>query len=249
MKKYLGLIFLVIVLWNCSGGVDTATMLPEDHLNHALELYNDEDYEYSIREFQSILLQYPGSTVNDDAQYYLAMSYYNDEQYLLAAYEFSKLIRDIRASEFVSSSQYMLAESYFQLSPPYQLDQAYTTKAITEFQAFIDFFPTDTKVEEAELKIKELNEKLAQKDFMSARIYDKMDYFRASIKYYTDVYETYHDTQYASRALYRKIIKLLERERFAPAFESIKLFLAKYPDDENIEEIQEYYDELSFESP
>lgn len=249
MKKYLGFVLSAIIVWNCSGGIDTATLLPEDHLKYALDLYNDEDYEYCIREFQSILLQYPGSTVNDDAQYYLAMSYYNDGQYLLAAYEFSKLIRDIRASEFVSASQYMLAESYFQLSPPYQLDQAYTIKAVTEFQAFIDFFPTDQKVEEAELKINEMNEKLAQKEFMSARIYDKMDYFRASILYYTNVYETYHDTPYAPRALYRKIIKLLDRERYAPAFESVKLFLAKYPDDENIEEIQEYYDELSFDTP
>lgn len=86
----------------------------------------DEDYEEAVREFQSILLQYTGSSINDDAQYSLAFTYFKREQYLLSAYEFSKLIRDTPASDFVQDSQFMLAESYFQLSPSYQLEQSFS---------------------------------------------------------------------------------------------------------------------------
>jgi len=245
MKNVLVVLLLSIFVFGCSGSKETIDMSAEEHLAYAMEMYNNEDYQFSIREFQSIVLQFPGNTVNDDAQFFLAMSYYKDEQFLLAAYEFSKLIRDIKGSEFVSMSQFMLAESYYQLSPPYQLDQSYTKKAISEFQAFLDFFPVDPKGEEAERKISELNLKLAEKLFDSAQIYEKMEYFNASIEYYTKVYETYHDTKYAPLAHQKKINILLEKEKISDAVENMKLFLVKYPDSEFAPEIQNLHDELS----
>ncbi|MBU0473394.1 MAG: outer membrane protein assembly factor BamD [Bacteroidetes bacterium] len=245
MKNVFVVTMLVILTFGCSGSNDTTEMNAEDHLAYAMELYNNEDYQFSIKEFQSIILQFPGNVVNDDAQYYLAMSYFNDDQYLLAAYEFSKLIRDIKGSEFVAKSQFMLADSYYQLSPPYQLEQSYTLKAISEFQAFLDFFPVDAKSEEAERKIHELNIKLAEKLFESAQIYEKMEYYNASLEYYTKVYETYHDTKYAPIALHKKITILLEKERIGLAVENMKLFLTKYPESEFTTEIQNLYDEMS----
>lgn len=245
MKKIISALLVIILLYGCSGS-DDLHMDPEEGLAHAMELYEDEDYQYSQKEFQSLVLQHPGNTINDDAQYYLGMSYYNDDQYLLAAYEFSKLIRDIRGSEYVARAQFMLADSYYQLSPPYQLDQTYTAKSIAEFQSFIDFFPVDPKVEEAERKINELNLKLAEKEFNAARIYEKMEYYNASLDYYTKVFETYHDTEFAPKALYRKINILMDKERFANAFESITLYLNNYPDGEDAEEIRELHEQMAF---
>ncbi len=243
MKKYLAIIILGLI-WGCSEKIDTSQLSPEAHYDYAMSLYNEEDYEYSIKEFQSILLQYPGSTVNDDAQYYLGMSYFQREQYLLAGYEYSKLIRDIPASEYVPSSQFMLAESYYQLSPPYQLDQAYSKKAINEFQAFIDYFPTDPKVEEAERKISEMHEKLAEKEYNSAIIYEKIEYYNAAMKYYDYVVNSYHDTKFAPMALYNKIQILLSKERVSDALNDISNYITKYPDNEKIEEMKNLQEEL-----
>ena len=225
-------VFLVLLLffWSCSGSVDTTQMTPEEHFEYAMSLFNDEDYEDALKEFQAILLQFPGSSVNDDAQYYLGFTYFKREQYLLAAYEFSKLIRNIPASPFVADAQYGLAESYYQLSPPYQLDQSYTKKAIEEFQAFLDFFPSNSRAEEAEQKINELNMKLAEKEYNSAYIYEKMEYYSAAIDYYTYVYETYHDTKYAPLALYNKINLLIDKGRTEEALNNISTFLERYPD-------------------
>jgi len=247
MKNLIGIALILFIMIGCSGSSDTAMMSADEHLAYAMEMYEDEDFQFSTREFQSIILQFPGNTVNDDAQYYLAMSYFYDDQFLLAAYEFSKLIRDIKGSEFVSKSQFMLAESYYQLSPSYQLEQSYTKKAITEFQAFISYFPIDAQVEEAERKIHELNLKLAEKLYNSARIYEKMEYYNASIDYYTRVYETYHDTEYAPIALHRKITILLDKERFALAVEGMKIFISRYPESEYFSEMQNLYDEMSFD--
>ena len=236
---------IVLLMIGCSGGKDTTLLAPEEHFNYAMELFQDEDYQGAQQEFQTILLQYPGSAVNDDAQYYLGLTYFSRDQYLLAAYEFSKLIRDIPASEFVPESQYMLAESYYQLSPAYQLDQSYTRKAIEEFQAFIDYFPLSPKVEEAELKINELNNKLAEKLFNNAIIYERMEYNRAAIKYYGAVQETYHDTEYGPRALLKRIELEIKNDKLEDAKVDINNFLARYPDHESALEVRKLEEQLA----
>ncbi len=238
MKSFLA-IFTLIIIIGCSGGRDTTLLTPDEHFNYAFELFQKEDYQDAQLEFQSILLQYPGSAVNDDAQYYLGLTYFRRGQYLLAAYEFSKLIRDIPASEFVPDAQYMLAESYYQLSPPYPLDQAYTRKAIEEFQAFIDFFPLSPKVAEAEQKITEMNNKLAEKLYNNAVIYEKMSYYKAAIKYYGDVHEIYHDTRFGPLALYKKIQLEISRDEIASAKRDINKFLAQYPDHESVMSVRQ----------
>lgn len=238
MKKLLSILLILANIWACSSSRDTANMTPDEHFGYAMELYNDMDYELAISEFQTILLQYPGSIVNDDAQYYLGLAYFNKEQFLLSAYEFSKLIRDIPGSPFVPDAQYMLAEAYYRLSPPYPLDQAYTKKAIEEFQAFIEFFPTNERVEEAEIKIREMNDKLAEKEYRSAMIYEKMGYNLAAIEYYGGVVESYHDTRFAPLALYNKIQLQLQRNMTGAALRDITDFLSRYPSHPRAVELQ-----------
>lgn len=244
MKKFSILFLTAILIWNCSSSVDTTTLTAEQHLEYAKKLMLDEDYEEAVREFQSILLQYTGSSINDDAQYSLAFTYFKREQYLLSAYEFSKLIRDTPASDFVQDSQFMLAESYFQLSPSYQLEQSYSKKAIEEFQAFIEFFPTHPKVEEAEKKIAELYSKFAEKEYESALIYEKMEYFNAAIQYFENVKNTYFDSKFAPLAHYRLINLLVLKNRKDEALRNIAEYITKYPGDENIEELKELNTEL-----
>jgi outer membrane protein assembly factor BamD len=230
------LIFISVILfgWSCSSSVDTVNLSPEDRLQYAITLYEDENDEEAVREFEAILLQYSGSSIVDDAQYYLAQTRFLRQEYIIAAYEFSKLIKNMPASTFVSDSQFMLA-----LSPNYNLDQTYTVKSIQEYQAFIDFFPLNEKVAEAEARIHELNIKLAEKDFTIANIYAKLDYYTASMKYYDQVVETYHDTKFAPKALFKKIMLLMDREREDEALTEMKKFMLLFPEDEEAEYIGE----------
>ena len=237
--KFLPIVLFAVLMLSCSGSVDTSKLTTEEYYNYAYKLYQDEDYERAVQEFQSFVLQFSGSAFYDKAQYYLGMTYYKRKQYLLGAYEFSKLIKNIPASSLVPDAQYMLADSYFKLSPPYQLDQTYTRKAIEEYQAFIDFFPKDPKVDDADKNIKILNEKLAQKDYQSAYIYEKMEYFKAAIKYYGSVVEVYHDTKFAPMALYRKIMIEMNKSLTNDAVSDIGMFLNRYPNDSNAKEIHD----------
>lgn len=239
MKKYfLAFCFSFLLIFGCSSSRELSDYGPEERLQYATKLYQDEEYQEAATEFEAILLQYPGSIYVDDAQYYLGMCKFQREEYIIAAFEFSKLIKNMPASEFIAEAQFMLAESYYELSPDYTLDQKYTKKAIEEYQAFVDFFPLNEKVAEAERKISELNDKLARKEYSIAVIYEKMDYYTASLKYYDSVVEIFHDTQYAPLALYRKIKLLMDREREDEALKEMRKFVLLYPEDKNFKEIE-----------
>ncbi|MBT8380618.1 MAG: outer membrane protein assembly factor BamD [Ignavibacteria bacterium] len=235
---------ILFAFWACSSSIDTINLGPEERLQYAISLFEDEDFQEAATEFEALLLQYPGSVIVDDAQYYLGLCRFERDEYILAAYEFSKLIKNMPASEFVSKSQFMLAETFYELSPNYNLDQKYTKKAIEEYQAFIDFFPLNEKVSEAEQKIGELNDKLAQKEYDTAVIYEKMDYYTAAMKYYDGIVELYHDTKYAPQAMYRKIQLLMEREREDEALAEMKKFIKQYPEDENFNKVEELKNSL-----
>lgn len=239
MKYSFFVLISVLMLWGCSSSFNTVNMNADERLAYAMKLYNKHNYEDAIKEFQAIVLQYPGSAVIDSAQFYLGQSHFKAGSYILAAFEFSKLIKNMPSSHFVPAAQYQLADSYYELSPDYSLDQKYSKKAIEEFQAFIDFFPTNSKVTEAENKISELNEKLAHKEYHSAYIYEKMEYYNAALIYYDNVLDTYHDTKYAPMAMYAKIKLLVQLKRNNDALDEISKFVDRYPNDKNLQEVKQ----------
>lgn len=227
-----------LIYWGCSASIDTSQLPPSQRFEYAVKLYNNKDYQDALKEFQAIVLQYPGNAIVDSSQYYLGMTRYERGEYILGAYEFSRLIKNMPSSKMVPISQYMLAECYYMLSPDYQLDQKYTKKAVSEFQAFIDFFPTDPKVTDAEKKIAALNNKLAHKVYHTAYIYNKMDYYKAALIYYDNVIDNYHDTQYGPLAMYDKINLLVDHKRNDEALASISKFIDLYPNDSHFKDVQ-----------
>jgi outer membrane protein assembly factor BamD len=243
-KYFLILSAILLLIWGCGSSSDFSDLTADERLSNAIKLYEDEDFEDAGTEFEALLLQYPGNSIVDDAQYYLGMCKFQREEFILSAFEFSKLIKNMPASEFVADAQFMLAESYYELSPDFTLDQNYTKKAIEEYQAFVDFFPLNQRVAEAERKISELNDKLGRKEYSIAVIYEKMEYYTASLKYYDAVVEIYHDTQYAPMALYRKIKLLMDREREDEALKEMRKFVRMYPEDKNFKEVDDLKNSL-----
>jgi outer membrane protein assembly factor BamD len=243
------LVILALLSWQCAGTVNTAAMNDKERFEYALKIYKDGEFETAMKEFEAILLQFPGSEIVDDAQFYLGQCHFNRKEYLLGAYEFSKLIKNMASSSFVPEAQYMLASCYYQLSPGYPLDQKYTKKAIEEFQAFVDFFPADKRVPEAEAKMKELYLKLAEKEFHNAYIYERMEYYTAAILEYGKVTETYHDTKFAPMASYKKIQLLVMKNKRPEALQEISSFLSRYPNDEHYAEIKDLKATLESNKP
>lgn len=242
--KILAIFIISVIFFSCSGTKDLSSLTAEERFAMAKQRFDKKDYLEAISEFENIMIQFSGTGIIDDAQYYLAYSYFKRGEFIKAAYEFSKLIRDFPASEYVKDAQFMLAESYYELSPNYSLDQRFTEKAIEEYQAFIDFFPNDNRVKEAENKIRALNDKLARKVFETAEQYRRMNYTKSALTYYDLLLEKYPDSKYSSSALFNKIKLLVEKSRKSEALEEAKKYLQRFPNSEYAKEVKKILDQL-----
>ncbi len=154
---------------------------------------------------------------------------YLREEYILAAFEYDVLLRTMPSSIFASRARFRRATCFYELSPNSILDQNYSRKAIDEYQAFLEYYPTDTLVSLAEQRINELNTKLAQKDFENGMTYMHMEYYKAATYYFDVVLDKSHDTQYAEPALLKKAEALTNRKKYADAKEALEKFREKYP--------------------
>lgn len=194
-----------------------------------MAMLDDEDYLHAINEFTIITLQHQGSAYADSAQFFLAECRFRRGEYLVAATEYGYLKRSYPASPLVPEAQYKLALSYYNLSPPSMLDQQYTRKAIDEFQAFVEYYPSSVRAEEASAKIMEMNTRLARKTYETARLYETMEYYKSSIYYFDDIIEKYHDTEFAPLAYLGKVEVLITRKKYEDARTALQKFYDRFP--------------------
>jgi outer membrane protein assembly factor BamD len=223
------LLGLLLLHAGCGSSGETIVLTPEQRFEQAKALFDDGDYQEAINEFNVITLQYQGSAVAADAQFYMAESRFEREEYLLAAFEYGVLRRNYPASSRVGEAQYKIGLCYYSLSPRSSLDQKYTRRAIDEFQAFVEYNPSSEFALDAEAKIKELTGRLAKKQYEVARLYETMGYSRSALLSYDVVIEKFHDTEYAPLAYLDKADLLITREQWEEARVTIQAFLSKYP--------------------
>jgi outer membrane protein assembly factor BamD len=224
------LVGFALVISGCgSSEKTTSTISVEERFAHAKALFDDKDYLEAINEFTVITLQFQGSAHAADAQYYLGECRFLRGEYLLASFEYGIVKRNYPASPRVPDAQYKLALAYYMLSPKSSLDPQYTRKAIDEFQQFVEYYPKNELVPEADAKIKDLTNRLAKKQYETARLYTTMDYYKAALVYYNDVIDRYHDTEYAPVAYLDKADLLLSHKRYREARETLDAFNARFP--------------------
>jgi outer membrane protein assembly factor BamD len=231
IAKYLFLVITALLVLSCgsSDKSDIKTDDPDQAMKIAMKNYDKRDYLQAIDDFSLIKIKFSGTRVADKAQYYLAMCYFNRKEYILAASEFENLLKNYSSSTYAIQGRFQLAMCYYGMSPDYSLDQTYTKYAITEFQNFIELFPNDKNVPDAELKIKELRNKLAYKQLKNADLYMVMDNYRAAIYYYESILQDYFETDWADDALYGKIQALLKKNKSEDALKEIERFEKKFP--------------------
>jgi outer membrane protein assembly factor BamD len=201
----------------------------EDQFNKAKKLFDKESYLDAKEEFLSITLKFPGSTLADDAQFYLAECHFKMKEYLIASSEYERLLNQFPNSELIEKAQYQIALSYFKLSPRFSLDQEYTYRAVSEFQRFLEDFPNSELAKDAESKISECRTKLAQKEFKNAEIYRKIGEHKSAIIYYDTVLDNFYDTKFAEESLYWKAESYFELKEYNNAKKNFLELMEKYP--------------------
>lgn len=106
----------------------------------AKALYEKQNYAEASVTLETLLFTSKATALEDDLLFLLAQSYYGSGQYLLAAEIYQRLLREIPSSPYARTAQFMAARSYEHISPPVELDQQDTGKAIENFAIYMDVY-------------------------------------------------------------------------------------------------------------
>ncbi len=223
------LVCVCAIIWIGCDSSKNATMDPDDRWQRAKNLYADGSYFEAIEDLKILTLQNQGSAYGDSAQILLANSYYNRKEFILAEYEYENMVRSRTGSKLLPQARFRLGMCYYNLSSESRLDQQNTRKAIDAFQSYIEYTPADSLVPNAEAYIRELNNKLAEREYSIASMYMKMGYFRAAIIYFDALLEKYHDSELADDAQLGKALAFYNRKKYPEAYDEIQKFMDRYP--------------------
>ena len=236
---------LIVLLGGCKSNEETQQANPDERMKHVEEAFAEGNYLSAIEDLKVLTLQFQGSAFADRAQFLMAECRFLREEYITAAYEYELLIITMPSSPYVPRARFRRAMCYYYLSPSSNLDQEYSRKAIDEFQAFIEYHPTDSLVTDAERRIVELNMKIAEKEYKIGLHYLTLNYYRAAIVSFDYVLEKYHDTPFAEQARFKKAEAIYYRKKYVEAKAAFEQFLQKFPNSQLRKVAEEFISEIN----
>jgi len=249
LKKYILTIVVLISVAYLSGCGGTGFRAPEDaHVlfESAQKDYDKGKYLNAIEKFQLLVYNFPGATLVDTAQYYLAMSYYGDKDYELAAVEFSRLKNSYPQSDYADNAQFMAGVCYFENSPKQSgLDQEDLKRSIVALGDFILDNPDSPLISDAEMVIVKARTKLAKKGYDNGLVYMKILDYRAAKIYLQYVIDEFIETEYAPLALFKLAEIDYKKDDFKSASERFNQFMNIYAEHELISDARKYLEKIS----
>jgi len=223
-------LFTILYISGCgSSKSDITTDDPQKAFDIAKRKFDKKDYVDAIEDFSFIKIRFPGTAVSDKVQFYLAYSYYNQKEYLLSAYEFDSFLKNYPLSPLYPEGKYMLGNTYYALSPKYSLDQEFTREAINEYLSYIESYPQDKNVPQAEARVKELRNKLAYKEYWTGELYMKTSNYKAATLYFQNVYEEYIDSDWADDAMVAQADAYINGRKYEEARKVLDKFYKLFP--------------------
>ncbi|WP_443947743.1 outer membrane protein assembly factor BamD [Phocaeicola coprocola] len=120
---------------------------------------------------EDLALIMKGTSNAEESAYMLAMTYYNQGDYITASHYFNTYYTTYPRGTYTELARFYSGKALYLDTPEPRLDQSGTYKAIEELQMFIEYFPESDRKELAQNMIFELQDKLVEKEFLSALLY------------------------------------------------------------------------------
>jgi outer membrane protein assembly factor BamD len=212
----------------------------------AMKYYNAKKYYQALQLFEELISVFKGTARAEQTYYYYCKSYYETGEYQTAAYHLDNFTKTFPNSEHAEECQYLNAYCYYLDSPIYSLDQTSTHDAIKQFQLFINKYPKSPRVEESNRLIDQLRLKLETKAFMNAKLYYKMEEYKAATIAFAGVMKDFPTTQYKEECMFLIIksaykyaensIESKKKNRYKDAIEQYYKLVDAFPNSKYLRE-------------
>ena len=146
----------------------------------AFDYYNAGKYSKAGSLFESLSVLTNGTERDDTVRYYWGLSNYKFKDYYTAETNFTNFIESYPRSPFASEARYLRLDCLYRSTLRYELDQSPTYKAITEISEYIIDFPKTPHLQSCRDMLTDLNERLDKKAYEGAKLYYKMEDYKAS---------------------------------------------------------------------
>ena len=173
MQRY-SLILLIILPFLAGCGDYNHVMKTADYeykYEAAKGYYSDGSFRKAAASFRDVLAILKGTQYGDECLFMLGMSNFRLGDFESASEFFKKYYQSYPKGKYVELSRYYCAMSYYNSIPDIRLDQSSTMEALTEFSTFLDYFPETSLKAQTQDVIFNLQDKLVEKEFLSAKMY------------------------------------------------------------------------------
>lgn len=236
MAKKTVLIILTIAvlgvgLLACSGHNPPPVSSAQEGFTEARRLFEREKWDKARQAFESMILNHPGSSLVDSAQFLYAMCYFNQNDPIVAAAEFQRIRTQYPTSPLVDDADYMRCVALLSSAPKNAgLDQEKTEEAVNELKLFKDSHPISDRVVSADSLLSIAYERLSAKDYKTGLLYEKMGHYEASRIYFQDMIDQYPESPLVPDALYYIGEGQRKLDSLQSAIEYYEKLIYLYPD-------------------
>lgn len=217
----------------------------------AFEFFNAGKYQKAAQLFESMTMLTNGTDKDDTVQYYWGLSNYRFKDYYTAQTNFEKFVENYPQSPFTESARFLKLDCLFRGTLRYELDQTPTYNTITEINRFLIEYPGTEWKEVCIRMLDDLGERLDRKAFENARLYYKMEDYKAARVALRNVLKDDADNIYREDVLYytamssfkyaEMSIPSKQHERYLQFADDYFNFIGEYPESAYRAELDRLY--------
>ena len=256
MKKQTGIVALVLVLCalaSCKSQYDLLLEGNDTEAKYAaaFNYFNEGKYQKAASLFESLSIVTSGTERDDTGMYYWGLSNYNFKDYITAETNFETFTSTYPRSPFVESAKFLRLDCLYKATLRYELDQTPTYKAITAISEYVIDNPGGTNSEICRHMLKDLTERLDKKDFENARLYYKMEDYKASRVAFKNILKDDADNiyredilYYAAMSSYKYALNSVaskQKERYLVFLDDYYNFVGEFPESHYRKELDNLY--------
>lgn len=138
---------------------------------YAKKYFDEKKYGRTATLLDEIQTVYVGSPKEQEILFLLAQAYFYDKDYVTATTYYTRYYNKFPKGDYTELARFNSAYGLYLDSPDARLDQTSTMRSLNEFNNFLEYFPQSEKAPEAMNFVTKLQDKLAYKEFLAARLY------------------------------------------------------------------------------
>lgn len=144
----------------------------------AKQYYMQGWYNRAALLLNEVVTPLKGTDRGEESLYLLGLSNMKAKNYDAAASAFQTYYKNYPRGIYAEEARYNSGMALYESTPEPKLDQSATYEAVSEFSNFIEEYPTSRLRLQAQERIFELQDKLVEKEYLSAKLYyDLGSYF------------------------------------------------------------------------